>query len=190
MAAAGLPLLAHTGGEHTVPVFCPQYADPRTLRLPLECGVTVIAAHCGTKSGLLDPEYFPVWRTMLGQHPNLYGDTSAFNVPIRGRHIRQCLEEPVASRLLHGSDFPVPVFGHWGWAQRFLGWRSFRQCERLTNVLEKDCRLKAAMGFCADHFRRIHSLWRRTRFVDRLRKKQKTGPGSQGMTGQARGISN
>src|SRR5436309_561926 len=58
MAELGLPLLAHTGGEHTVPVVRPEYSDPRILRRPLECGVTVIAAHCATKSGLLDREYF------------------------------------------------------------------------------------------------------------------------------------
>src|SRR5262249_12018950 len=45
MAEARLPLLAHTGGEHTLPVLRPEYADPRVLALPLECGVTVIAAH-------------------------------------------------------------------------------------------------------------------------------------------------
>src|SRR5262249_45666383 len=61
MAGAKLPLLAHTGGEHTVPVVQKKYADPRTLQLPLECGVNVIAAHCATKSGLFDPEYFHVF---------------------------------------------------------------------------------------------------------------------------------
>src|SRR5262249_33238973 len=45
MAEAKLPLLAHTGGEHTLPVVRKEYADPRSLTLPLECGVTVIAAH-------------------------------------------------------------------------------------------------------------------------------------------------
>src|SRR5205823_4218493 len=50
MAETKLPLLAHTGGEHTLPVLQPEYADPRILALPLECGVNVIAAHCGTRS--------------------------------------------------------------------------------------------------------------------------------------------
>ena len=40
MAEAGLPLLAHTGGEHTVPVINAAFADPKLLRRPLECGVT------------------------------------------------------------------------------------------------------------------------------------------------------
>jgi uncharacterized protein len=173
MAEARLPLLAHTGGEHTVPVFRKEFSDPRTLRLPLESGVTVIAAHCATRSGLADREYFHDFCEMLGQHPNLYGDTSAFNVPIRGRHVRACLGDPVGARLLHGSDYPVPVFGHWAWMQRFVGWKDFRQCERLGNVLEKDYQLKRAMGFSSEHFTRIHSLLRRTPAVARIREKIK-----------------
>lgn len=161
MAEAGLPLLAHTGGEHTVPVIAPHLADPRVLRLPLECGVKVIAAHCATKSGALDREYFHVFLQMLGEHPNLYGDTSAFNVPIRGRHVRKCLEPQVAARLVHGSDFPVPVLGHWAWLQGFIGWREFRRTAAIENVLERDYQLKLAMGFGAEHFTRIHQLLRR-----------------------------
>jgi predicted TIM-barrel fold metal-dependent hydrolase len=160
MAVAKLPLLAHTGGEHTVPVFDKKFSDPRVLRLPLECGVTVIAAHCATKSGLADREYFHDFVEMLARFPNLYGDTSAFNVPIRGRHIRECLQEPVLSRLVHGSDYPVPVFGHWAWLQRFVNWKSFRACERVPNILEKDYQLKRAMGFAPEHFTRVHSLLR------------------------------
>lgn len=167
MAEAKLPLLAHTGGEHTVPVFDSKLAHPHTLRLPLECGVTVIAAHCATKSGFTDPEYFHVLCEMFQKHPNLYGDTSAFNVPIRGRHIRKCLEPHIESRLIHGSDYPVPVFGHWPWLHRFVSWKDFRAAERISNVLEKDYQLKCAMGFSPEHFTRIHSLLRQTPAVQR-----------------------
>jgi len=168
MAEAKLPLLAHTGGEHTVPVFNNSFSDPRTLLLPLECGVTVIAAHCATKSGLFDTEYFGVLGDMFQRHPNLYGDTSAFNVPIRGRHIRACLREPTASRLLHGSDYPVPIYGHWAWAQRFIDWENFLNCGRIRNVLERDYQLKRAMGFSSQHFTLIYNLLRMTPAVRRL----------------------
>jgi uncharacterized protein len=160
MAEAGLPLLAHTGGEHTVPVVCKGYSDPRILQLPLECGVTVIAAHCGTKSGLFDPQYFGVFAEMTRKWPNLYGDNSAFNVPIRGRRVPECLHEPLASRILHGSDFPVPVFGHWGWAKGFLSWKDLRACQRISNPLERDYQLKRALGFGEESFTRIWKLLR------------------------------
>jgi len=109
---------------------------------------------------------------MMTRHPNLYGDTSAFNVPIRGRHIPACLREPLASRLVHGSDYPVPVFGHWAWMQRFVNWEQFRRCEGISNVLEKDYQLKRAMGFDFGHFTKIHWLLRSSLALERLRTKK------------------
>ena len=161
MADAGLPLLAHTGGEHTVPVIEPKYADPRVLRLPLECGVKVIAAHCATKSGAFDPEYFFVLAEMFDQHPNLFADTSAFNVPLRGRHVRECLREKLAPRLVHGSDFPVPVMGHWRWLQGLMSTADLRRCQGISNIIERDYQLKLAWGFPREHFTRVNALLRR-----------------------------
>jgi hypothetical protein len=160
MAEAKLPLLAHTGGEHTVPVVRAEYADPRILTLPLECGVTVIAAHCGTKSGLFDLEYFHVFAEMTRRFPRLFGDTSAFNVPIRGRHTRKCLAAPLSERMVHGSDYPVPVHGHFAWARGLVDWKTFRRWERQPNVLERDYQLKLAMGFASETFTRIWGLLR------------------------------
>ena len=158
MAELKIPLLAHTGGEHTVPVFNKRFADPEILKLPLETGVNVIAAHCATKSGLFDPEYFPKFVEMTRSYSNLYGDTSAFNVPIRGRHIRECLQEPLASRMIHGSDFPVPVYGIWSWIAGHLDWETFRKWDKNPNILERDYQLKKAIGFPPEHFTRIWKL--------------------------------
>ncbi len=161
MAGAGLPLLAHTGGENTVPVVRPEYADPRGLTLPLELGVTVIAAHCATRSGLRDPDYFPVFAEMTTRFPNLYGDNSAFNLPIRGEHTRAAISEPLASRMIYGSDFPVPIMGVWSWLRGFIDWKTYRHWERHPNALERDYQLKRAMGFSEDSFTRLHGLLRR-----------------------------
>jgi hypothetical protein len=128
--------------------------------LPLECGVTVIAAHCGTKSGLFDPEYFHVFAGMTRRFDNLYGDTSAFNVPLRGRHVRKCLESPLVERMVHGSDFPVLVHGHWAWMRGFVGWGAFRKWEKNPNIIERDYQLKVAMGFPAECFTRIRGILR------------------------------
>ncbi|HVR34326.1 MAG TPA: amidohydrolase family protein [Methylomirabilota bacterium] len=158
MAEAGLPLLAHTGGEHTLPEIRPDLADPRVLEWPLQCGVTVIAAHCGTKSGPRDPDYFPHFLEMTRKHPRLYGDTSAFTVPIRGRRVPECVRPPLVERMIQGSDFPVPVHGHWIWWRGHLDWESFRRWERHPNVLERDYQFKRAMGFPADSYTRIRDL--------------------------------
>lgn len=160
MAAAGLPLLAHTGGEHTVPVVRKEFADPRVLTLPLECGVTVIAAHCATKSGLGDKDYFDVFVEMTRKYPRLYGDNSALISLNRCRHLRDCLREDVIGRVLHGSDYPVPVLGHGAWMRGFLDWKSFRQWQRHPSVFERDYRLKVAMGFPPGHFTHAWKLLR------------------------------
>jgi uncharacterized protein len=160
MAEAKLPLLAHTGGEHTVPVIRKEFANPRVLELPLKCGVTVIAAHCATKSGLTDPEYFHDFVKMTEEYSKLYGDTSAFNVPLRGRFIDKCRLKSLADRMVHGSDVPVPVSGTWAWMRGFLDWKSLRQWNGHPNVLERDYQLKKAMGFPEESFTRMHDLLR------------------------------
>ncbi len=147
MAEAGLPLLAHTGGENTVPVVNARLADPKLLRLPLECGVTVIAAHCATKSGLGDPDYFDEWVKMLAEFPNLYGDISALVSLNRCRHLRDCLRPEILPRIFHGSDFPVAVLGHRLWLSGALGWSEFRRLQGIRNPLERDWQFKRALGF-------------------------------------------
>jgi uncharacterized protein len=163
MAEARLPLLAHTGGEHTVQVMNAAYADPRVLTLPLECGVTVIAAHSATKSGLGDPDYFHVLAEMFSKWPNLHADTSAWHVPLRGRHAHRCVGENaglLGERMLHGSDFPVPCIGLWAALRGCISFADWRRCSRITNVIERDYQLKVAMGFGPEHFTRVHSILR------------------------------
>jgi predicted TIM-barrel fold metal-dependent hydrolase len=147
MAEAKLPLLAHTGGEHTIPVVNTLLADPKLLRLPLECGVTVIAAHCATKSGPTDRDYFDDWVAMLGEFPNLYGDISALVSLNRCAHLRDCLRPEILPRILHGSDFPVPILGHRLWMSGSISWSDLRRCQQIKNPLERDWRFKEALGF-------------------------------------------
>ena len=160
MASAGLPLLAHTGGEHTVPQYCPAYAHPARLTLPLECGVKVIAAHCATGSGLLDPDYLPYLLQMMQRWPNLYGDLSALNLPLRSAGLTTLIRPEHHARLVHGSDFPVPVQPRWAQLRGLLtrAQASFLRDE--PNFLERDYHLKAAMGFPPEVFTRIWGLLR------------------------------
>jgi predicted TIM-barrel fold metal-dependent hydrolase len=160
MAEARLPLLAHTGGEHTVPVVNARYADPKLLRLPLQCGVSVIAAHCATKSGPTDRDYFDDWAAMLAEYPNLYGDISALVSLNRCGHLRDCLRPEIEPRILHGSDFPVPVLGHRMWAQGWIDWQTFRAAQKIENPLERDWAFKRALGFTDETRTRIASLLR------------------------------
>ncbi len=71
MAEAGLPLLAHTGSERTMPVMDHSLASPAVLTRALEIGVTCIAAHAGTGMMVIDPDYLDVFTSMLDKFPNL-----------------------------------------------------------------------------------------------------------------------
>jgi uncharacterized protein len=160
MADARLSLLAHTGGEHTVPIINKKFADPKLLRTPLECGVTVIAAHCGTSSGAFDRDYFDDWVAMLNEFPNLYGDISALVSLNRCGHLLDCRRAEIESRILHGSDFPVPVLGHRLWLNQSLDRVSFRQIQKIDNPLERDLQFKKAVGFPDQVFARAGQLLR------------------------------
>jgi uncharacterized protein len=163
MAEAGLPLLAHTGGEHTLPVIDRSLSDPRVLVRPLEVGVTCIAAHCATASGLFDTDYFDAFVDMVRKYPNLYGDNSAFNVPngrLRSRHLDRCLADPLLGRILHGSDAPVPVMGIEPYLRGYIGRRAYFDSVREPNPIERDYRLKRAMGFDEASFTTAASLLR------------------------------
>lgn len=165
MAASGLILLAHTGSERTLPVLAPRLADPRVLTRALEIGVTCIAAHSGTGTMLLDPDYFEVFVEMTRRFPRLYGDNSAlaaFNFRLRPSALRRMLEPEVQARILHGSDVPVPVTGAAMWALGMLGWRDWRAAARIANPIERDAQLKRALGFGEETFTRLAGLLRKT----------------------------
>lgn len=163
MAEAGLPLLAHTGSERTMPVMDHALASPRMLTLPLEIGVTCIAAHAGTGMMLLDPDYLEVFAEMLAKYPNLYGDNSALaalNFRLRPSALRRLASAEMEGRILHGSDLPVPSSGLLSWAFGMLPWQDFRESAALANPLERDARLKQMLGFGEDSFHRAASVLR------------------------------
>ncbi|MFM2169828.1 MAG: hypothetical protein RI957_57 [Verrucomicrobiota bacterium] len=160
MTEAELPLLAHTGGEMTVPVANVSYEDPRTLRRPLEIGVKVIAAHCASNSGFWDQNYFPELEKMMHEFPNLYADTSALNTPIRSGILRDALHTVHADRLLHGSDFPVPIGTWYAWLRGLIDHDDRRQSARIENLLERDYFLKRMVGFEETHFTQIRKVLR------------------------------
>lgn len=160
MAVAGLPLLAHTGGEMTVPVANRRYESPAYLRRPLELGVKVIAAHCASNSSFCDPDYFGILVAMMHEFPSLYADTSALNTPFRSAALGKVLDCEWTERFVHGSDFPVPVGA---WYARFRGLidgKTRARASKIENLIERDFMLKTQMGFDDGHFTRLGTVLR------------------------------
>lgn len=155
MARLGLPLLAHTGGELSLPVYDSRFADPKRLELPLQCGVHVIAAHCGTRSHLWDANYLEAMEQLMSRFPNLFADNSGMQTPFRSRHLKTLLQAPFRSRMLHGSDLPIPISGFWSALRGHLRWTVYKSSREIRNPLIRDIHLKRGMEFSEETFDRI-----------------------------------
>lgn len=160
MAAAGLPFLCHTGGELTVPVMNRAYQDPRTLRRPLEIGVKVIAAHGAGRSHPFDRDYTEGLLAMMDEFPHLYADTSALNTVFRIKTLRRLLRSRHRERLLHGSDYPVPVMTAPAWREGLCDWGEVRAADKIPNLLARDRFLKEAAQVGEAHFTRLAEVLR------------------------------
>lgn len=144
MAHHRIPLLCHTGGEHSLPRIDDSLADPALLAEALRRGVKVIAAHCGTRSMPFETDYVATFVRMAREHEHFYGDTSALNLPMRWHAYDAVMEDPrVRDKLIHGSDWPIialPPPQRLGWPQSF---------DLMTegNWMRRDVLIKRQLGF-------------------------------------------
>lgn len=159
LAELELPLLAHTGGEGILPVTNRRYASPEYLQLPLDCGVSVIAAHFGSNCSPFDRNYLSSLLGLMDQYPNLYADISALNLPFRSRYTSRLMDEMLIKRLVHGSDFPVPAYAVFPFLRGYLSLKTYWELRGLRNPLERDYRIKQALGFPDETFSRIYELF-------------------------------
>src|SRR5262249_45360350 len=123
----------------------------------LERGVTVIAAHCGTRARLTDRDYLPAFLRLARRHANLYGDTAALNQPTRSYAYDALLRDgAVRSRLVHGSAWPVMSVppGRIGWG------RALRLLMSEGNWMRRDVRTKQALGLDDAYWHRAATLLR------------------------------
>jgi uncharacterized protein len=156
LAQLNLPLLAHTGGEFSLPTHRRDLQSIENLRLPLECGVTVIAAHCGTPALPWDRDYFDQFDEMRKTFPNLYGDISALSQVTHLKTLDRLRKDP--RQILYGSDYPVVTTAFWS---RLAGWitnAEFDRLRSLRNPLEKKFQLTVALGFPEQIFTDIWKL--------------------------------
>ena len=159
LAALRLPLLTHTGVEHTLSAFDDDLNAPRRLRAALERGVTVIAAHCGARMLLHERSYFEEWRRLALEFPNCYGDISGFGLPVHGCMRRALLRDPLlATKVLFGSDFPMHVFPLW--FAGVLGWRQALRLRALANPFDQAAQLMQSLGLPDAVFTRAQDLLR------------------------------
>jgi predicted TIM-barrel fold metal-dependent hydrolase len=145
MADLQLPLLAHTGGEFSLPTYRPDLRDPNCLRAPLELGVKVIAAHCGARALPWGKDYSLEFLQLRRQFPNLYGDISALSQPTHLKTLARLRDDP--ERILYGSDYPVLTSVIWSRMTRWTSPGDWNRIRQIRNPLERKLQLSRAQGF-------------------------------------------
>lgn len=146
-----LPLLSHTGGEKSLPNLDTRVADPKLLELALRRGVTVIAAHCGTRSVPSETDFVPEFMAMAQRHEHFYGDTSALCLPTRSYAFDRVLHDPaVRAKLVHGSDWPIIALP----PMMDLGLRESFKIFLEPNWMRRDILVKQKLGFEDAYWRR------------------------------------
>ncbi|MCU7939232.1 MAG: amidohydrolase family protein [gamma proteobacterium symbiont of Bathyaustriella thionipta] len=111
MAKLNIPLLTHTGMEKSFANARDELADPIHLKLPLEHGVTVIAAHIATTGESMGEDNFTRILPMIRHYPNLYVDVSSLTQINKLNYLGRALqEEGVTKKMIYGTDWPLQFF--------------------------------------------------------------------------------
>ena len=157
LAAAGVPLLCHTGPEHAVPVPPPsaehqRLGDPRRLRRALDIGVTVIAAHASSRFFPFEEDHLGDLAEMMREAESngrwrLYTDVSAMCLWPRIVVVPRVLDAIPGERMVLGSDYPIPVADMPALLVRGLTSAEHARIRRIANPIEKNYRQLLAMGF-------------------------------------------
>lgn len=151
MAQRRVPLLSHVGYEFSLMGKDQAAGDPNRLRVPLDEGVTVIAAHACSYGLMLYEKFYSTLLELVETYPNFYADISALTLPNRFRmlmRLRECPE--VHHRLLFGTDYPLSVFHLPAWGR--VGTGTLRDIMRTTNRFDRQFKVCEALGI------RFHSF--------------------------------
>ncbi|MGM9482490.1 amidohydrolase family protein [Roseateles sp. NT4] len=121
LAASRLPVIVHCGEEHAVPgARRDELGNPLLVRAALEQGVRVVIAHCASLGLALDLDRnrphevpaFSLFERLMDEDWGglLMGDISVVLQANRKPEVARTLmmREAWHSRLLHGSDYPLP----------------------------------------------------------------------------------
>jgi len=139
LAQRKLPFLSHVGYEFSLIGKDQSMGDPDRLRLALDQGVTVIAAHACSYGLMLYEKFIPTLHEFAKRYPNFYADISALTQPNRLRmllHLRGYPE--LHERLLFGTDYPLSVFHLAAWGRVGPGkmWDMIRTKNRFDRQVE------------------------------------------------------
>ena len=152
-----MPLLCHVGPEYSFPegIYEKELDHFRYLEKALDCGVTVIAAHCATPVfPMIDINQTKEFHAFM-ENANgdgiirLWADTSALSLATRIHLIPEILKTFPSKWLVHGTDFPIPIdsWPHLPWVTPHMTFEEYIQIGKTKNPFDRDVRIKRAHGF-------------------------------------------
>lgn len=157
MVRLGLPLLSHTGMEKSFASARDELADPLRLYLPLDLGVTVIAAHIATTGKTDGEENFERILPMFAHYANLYTDISSLTQINKLGYLARAREVAgLTERMVYGTDWPLqffPVVSPW-YHLRHIGLRNALRIGGIANQWDRDVALKRAYNLPPEVFKR------------------------------------
>src|SRR5262245_14964567 len=122
LAERKLPLLSHVGYEFSLIGKDQSVGDPERLRVALDEGTTVIAAHACSSGLVLFEKFLPTLRDFVQRYPHFYSDISALTLPNRFRMLLHLRHYPsLHERLLFGTDYPLSVLHIAAWGRVAFG---------------------------------------------------------------------
>ncbi|MBI4368669.1 MAG: amidohydrolase family protein [Elusimicrobia bacterium] len=149
LANKKIPLISHTGFEHTIISVTAQtqgFGEPKRLIPALDQGVAVIMAHSGTSGGPGEPDYWEDFIELCRRYPHLYGDTAAFTHWTRVGLLPKIIHHDwIFERLIHGSDSTLqPSLNA---MRNLVSEDLIEELRPSSNSLIKDFHLKKALKF-------------------------------------------
>ena len=161
MAELGIPLLTHTGMEKSFADARDDLADPLRLKLPLEQGVTVIAAHIATTGKSEGQDNFERILPMFNTYPKLYVDISSLTQLNKLGYLKRAMAvDGLTERMIYGSDWPLqffPLISPW-YHLANIDLRDAWQVSGIRNQWDQDVALKVAYGLPDEVFSRTATL--------------------------------
>lgn len=161
MAKLNIPLLTHTGMEKSFANARDELADPLRLKLPLEQGVTVIAAHIATTGDSEGEDNFTRILPMIRKYPNLYVDISSLTQINKLNYLAKAIkEEGIIKKMIYGTDWPLqffPLISPW-YHINHISINDAYVIGGIRNQWDRDVALKTAFGVPEEVFLRTGQL--------------------------------
>jgi predicted TIM-barrel fold metal-dependent hydrolase len=156
-----LPLLIHVGQERSFGPARDEFGDPVKLNLPLNMGVTVIAAHIATTGESEGEPNFDRILPMFRRYPNLYTEISSLTQINKLGYLSSALQDSdLQDRMLYGTDWPLqffPLVSPW-FQINYVSNDRLKSIQSIKNQWDRDVALKLAMGVPESVFFRTRQL--------------------------------